>query len=68
MKIAIPMAQGQLCPHFGHCEQFAMLEVNEQTKEILSIEYVEAPPHQPGFYPLDERKECGFNYCWWNGS
>ncbi|HCO11652.1 MAG TPA: ATPase [Desulfonauticus sp.] len=51
MKIAIPMAQGQLCPHFGHCEQFAMLEVNEQTKEILSIEYVEAPPHQPGFLP-----------------
>lgn len=29
MKIAIPMAGGQLCMHFGHCEQFALVDVDE---------------------------------------
>ena len=24
LKIAIPMAEGTLCNHFGHCEQFAL--------------------------------------------
>ena len=29
MKIAIPLAAGRLCMHFGHCEQFALVEVDE---------------------------------------
>jgi hypothetical protein len=29
MKIAIPLASGKLCAHFGHCEQMALLEVDE---------------------------------------
>ena len=27
-KIAIPLAEGKLCMHFGHCEKFAIIEVD----------------------------------------
>lgn len=36
MKIAIPTLDGKLCAHFGHCGSFSFVEVNPQTKEILS--------------------------------
>ncbi len=51
LVIAIPMAQGQLTPHFGHCEQFALFEVNQKTKSILSSEAKTPPPHEPGVLP-----------------
>lgn len=51
MKIAIPVTGDKLAAHFGHCEQFALLEVNKVEKKILSKEVVEAPPHQPGLLP-----------------
>ena len=38
MKIAIPVENGRLCSHFGHCEAFAFVDVNLETKEILNIE------------------------------
>lgn len=38
MKIVIPTAEGKLCAHFGHCEAFTFVEVNPETKEIISIE------------------------------
>ncbi|HNX01252.1 MAG TPA: DUF134 domain-containing protein [Candidatus Cloacimonadota bacterium] len=37
MKIAIPATEdGILCPHFGHAPMFAIVEVNSETKEIVS--------------------------------
>ncbi len=51
MKIAIPVAQGALCLHFGHCEQFALLEVDREQRRILSREMVTPPPHEPGVLP-----------------
>lgn len=51
MKIAIPVLQGNLCNHFGHCEKFAFIEVDKETKSILKEEYEDAPPHQPGLLP-----------------
>lgn len=51
MKIAIPLANGKLSLHFGHCESFAFIEVNPATKTIISRTDVPAPPHQPGFLP-----------------
>ena len=38
MKIVIPSAENKLCGHFGHCEYFTFVEVNPDTKEILSID------------------------------
>ena len=32
--IAMPVAGGRLCMHFGHCEQFALLDVDTANKEI----------------------------------
>jgi len=51
MKVAIPLAQGKLTLHFGHCEQFAIIEVNEETKEISGREDLTPPAHEPGVLP-----------------
>lgn len=49
MKIAIPISDGLLDAHFGHCKQFAMVEVND--KKIEGITFLDPPPHQPGLLP-----------------
>jgi wyosine [tRNA(Phe)-imidazoG37] synthetase (radical SAM superfamily)/predicted Fe-Mo cluster-binding NifX family protein len=51
MRIAIPLADGKLAPHFGHCERFALIDVDPPSKTILKREDIEAPPHQPGLLP-----------------
>lgn len=51
MKIAMPVAQGRLCLHFGHCEKFAIFDVDEQSKTVTGKYDLEAPPHQPGLLP-----------------
>lgn len=40
MKIVIPTLEGKLCGHFGHCESFTFVEVNNNTKEITNIETI----------------------------
>ena len=49
MRIAVPTAQGTLCPHFGHCEQFALVDVDNG--KIVKTEYQTPPPHEPGVLP-----------------
>ncbi|HNX26444.1 MAG TPA: NifB/NifX family molybdenum-iron cluster-binding protein [Phycisphaerae bacterium] len=51
MKIAIPTAQGRLCMHFGHCEQFAILDVDADAKKIIDTKFITPPPHEPGLLP-----------------
>jgi ATP-binding protein involved in chromosome partitioning len=52
MKIAIPLAQGRLSVHFGHCEEFALFDINMETKEIVKQEKAPAPEdHEPGALP-----------------
>ncbi len=51
MRIAIPLANGQLSTHFGHCERFALVDVDPTEKKILRREDVDAPPHEPGLLP-----------------
>ena len=51
MKIAIPLAAGKLALHFGHCERFALVDVDPTQKMILKREDIEAPPHEPGLLP-----------------
>lgn len=51
MKIAIPLAEGVLARHFGHCEQFALVDVIELTGEIVEIKLLTPPPHEPGVLP-----------------
>lgn len=49
MKIAIPLANGQLCMHFGHCEVFGIYDIEDN--KIIKSEILTPPPHQPGLYP-----------------
>jgi Mrp family chromosome partitioning ATPase/predicted Fe-Mo cluster-binding NifX family protein len=51
VKIAIPTVEQKLCMHFGHCEKFALVEVNESSKQIIKTEYVTPPAHEPGVLP-----------------
>jgi ATP-binding protein involved in chromosome partitioning len=51
MRYAIPVSGGGLSAHFGHCEHFALIDVDEQRKEILRKELVPSPGHQPGLLP-----------------
>ena len=51
MKIAIPTNGGKLCQHFGHCEVFTFIEVDETTKQITNKEEITPPEHVPGIMP-----------------
>ena len=51
MKIAIPTANGVLCAHFGHCQEFAIVEIDPEKKEIMNTEMQTPPPHEPGVLP-----------------
>lgn len=57
MRIAIPVADGFLSQHFGHCKNFALVDVDPATKQITSSSEIAAPEHQPGLLPpwLKER-------------
>ncbi len=52
MKYAMPVSGGMMSPHFGHCEEFALFDVDEQSKEITSKEFIPSPEHEPGLLPV----------------
>ncbi|MGD9084404.1 MAG: NifB/NifX family molybdenum-iron cluster-binding protein [Desulfobacterales bacterium] len=49
MKFAIPLANGKLTAHFGHCQEFALIEVADN--EIANKQILVPPPHEPGVLP-----------------
>ena len=49
MKFAIPIAEGKLTAHFGHCKEFALVDVEDN--QITMKETLEPPPHEPGVLP-----------------
>ena len=49
MKLAIPLAGGKLCAHFGHCEEFAVMTVVDG--KVTKHETMVPPPHAPGVIP-----------------
>lgn len=46
---AIPTMEGKACAHFGHCQSFAVIEVNG--KQLGEVKFLTPPAHQPGAYP-----------------
>ncbi len=46
MLIAIPKEGNMVCPHFGHCEQFALYD-----SETKQWNYLDNPGHVPGVSP-----------------
>jgi predicted Fe-Mo cluster-binding NifX family protein len=51
MRIAVPLAQGRLSAHFGHCETFALLDVDEAAGRVTARTDLAPPPHEPGVLP-----------------
>ncbi|MFH1147917.1 MAG: NifB/NifX family molybdenum-iron cluster-binding protein [Pseudomonadota bacterium] len=49
MKIALPVVDNKLCNHFGHCDKFAILDI--QDNKIANKTLVIPPPHEPGVLP-----------------
>ncbi len=49
MKFAIPLAEGKLTAHFGHCQEFAILDV--QDNQITDKSLLTPPAHEPGVLP-----------------
>lgn len=64
-KIAFPtLSKGldaQLSPHFGHVEAFTLVQYDETTKEILSVESISNKSHQSGgcMVPVMLLKDAG---------
>lgn len=48
-RIAIPVGNGILSSHFGHCQKFAIVEV--ENDKITNIRELTPPQHVPGLYP-----------------
>lgn len=51
MRIAIPLVNGRLSLHFGHCQQFALMDVDPEARRVIAKQYVVPPPHEPGALP-----------------
>jgi predicted Fe-Mo cluster-binding NifX family protein len=47
--LAVPVSDGKLASHFGHCEQFAFIET--QNGKIIKTEMLTPPAHEPGVIP-----------------
>lgn len=48
-KIAVPVTNGTLSDHFGHCKTFSIFSVREQ--QVVQHESLTPPPHAPGVIP-----------------
>lgn len=51
MRIAIPVEEGRLCTHFGHCTQFAIVDCDTASRTVQEVRNVTPPPHATGVFP-----------------
>jgi predicted Fe-Mo cluster-binding NifX family protein len=51
LKVAVPLAEGRLTTHFGHCASFAILVADKAALAVVSREDIIPPPHEPGLLP-----------------
>jgi len=51
MRIAVPVSGGKLSLHFGHCDVFSLIDVDEATRALVKVDQVAAPEHEPGLLP-----------------
>ncbi len=51
MKLAIPLEEGVLASHFGRCQAFAIIDLDPDARQIITIETMAPPVHQPGIFP-----------------
>jgi Mrp family chromosome partitioning ATPase/predicted Fe-Mo cluster-binding NifX family protein len=51
MRIAIPVTEGRLSAHFGHCREFAIIDADAAAKKVTNTEMFTPPAHEPGALP-----------------
>jgi predicted Fe-Mo cluster-binding NifX family protein len=51
MRYVVPLSGSMVAPHFGHCEQFMLIDVDEEKREITKKEFISSPGHKCGFLP-----------------
>lgn len=51
MRIAVPLARGKLSLHFGHCDQFAIFDIDDNTKKVINRKDATPPAPEPGVLP-----------------
>ncbi len=49
LRFAIPITNGRLSSHFGHCESFAIIDTIDGV--ISDVNFLNPPPHEPGVLP-----------------
>ncbi len=52
MRYAVPVSNGKVAVHFGHCQHFALFDVDEAKGVILNKESMPSPGHEPGLLPI----------------
>ena len=52
MRYAVPVSDGKVAVHFGHCQHFALFDVDEEKGIILNREVIASPGHEPGLLPI----------------
>lgn len=50
-RFAVPTSGELLCSHFGHCEEFTLIDVDMTTRQIIRTAKLAAPEHEPGLLP-----------------
>jgi Mrp family chromosome partitioning ATPase/predicted Fe-Mo cluster-binding NifX family protein len=50
-RYAVPLTGGKLSDHFGHCEQFALIDADAEAGEVGNVRYLKPPAHSPGALP-----------------
>lgn len=52
MRYAVPVSNGVVAQHFGHCEHFALIDIDEANGTVVAKKTIPSPGHQPGFLPV----------------
>ena len=50
-RIAVPTINGTFSSHFGGADRFAIFEVDDKTRKIVSSVSAVPPPHEQGSFP-----------------
>lgn len=50
-RIAVPVNGPNLSAHFGHCERFAIFDIDPEGKTIRKQHVLTPPGHEPGVFP-----------------
>jgi len=51
MRYAVPLTNGELSLHFGHCEEFVFIDVDPDTQTVGESITATPPAHEPGVLP-----------------